>query len=369
MIQQANTMSARKLSLPFLLCMAISAQQNVEVVPVISKAVQRQVKLPGEFQPYMSVPIHAKVSGFVKTVTVDKGSMVRAGQVLATLEAPEMQAQVAEAESKAQAVDLQRAESQAKLASAQSTYDRLKAAAQTPGVVAGNDLVVAEKNVEAVQAQVHSFEGLYKAAESSVQALRDLERYLTIRAPFDGIIVERQVHPGALVGPNAGPDAPPLVRLQQNSRLRLVVSVPENLVGGIVNGAHVPFTVPAFPGETFSGVMSRNPHSLEEKTRSMEVELDVSNPGLRLAPGMYPEVNWPVRSPRPVLLVPPTSIVTTTERTFVIKDNDGAAQWVDVSHGAQAGDLVEVRGSLHAGDLVVKRGSDEIREGTRLTAK
>src|SRR5947209_5644526 len=94
--------------LPLLFCTAISAQQTVELVPVVSKAVQRQVKLPGEFLPYMSVPIHAKVSGFVKTVTVDKGSMVRASEVLATLEAPEMQAQVAEAESKAQAVELQR---------------------------------------------------------------------------------------------------------------------------------------------------------------------------------------------------------------------------------------------------------------------
>src|SRR5437764_3457078 len=113
MIHPANTMSARKLSLPFLLCAAISAQPAVELVPMVSKAVQRQVKLPGEFLPYMSVPIHAKVSGFVKTVTVDKGSMVRASEVLATLEAPEMQAQVAEAESKAQAVALQRAEAEA----------------------------------------------------------------------------------------------------------------------------------------------------------------------------------------------------------------------------------------------------------------
>lgn len=362
-------MSALKISIPFFLCAAISAQQTVEVVPVVSKAVQRQVKLPGEFQPYLAVPIHAKVSGFVKSVRVDKGSMVRAGEVLATLEAPEMQAQVAEAESKAQAVQLQRAEAQAKLAATQSTYDRLKAAAQTPGVVAGNDLVVAEKNVEASQAQVRSFEGSYKAAQASVQALKDLEQYLTVTAPFDGVIVERDVHPGALVGPNAGPGAPPLLRLQQNSRLRLVVSVPENLVGGIVHGARVPFTVPAYPGETFLGVVSRNPHSLDEKTRSMNVELDVSNPGLKLAPGMYPEVNWPVHSPRPVLLVPTTSIVTTTERTFVIRDNSGVAQWVDVSRGAQVGDSVEIYAPLRAGDEIVKRGSDEIREGTRLKTK
>ena len=362
-------MNVHRIAIPLSLCAALGAQQTVDTVRVVSKSVQRQVKLPGEFLPYLSVPIHAKVSGFVKTVAVDKGSIVRTGQILATLEAPEMQAQVAEAEQKAQAVELQRAEAEAKLAAAQSTYDRLKTAAQTPGVVAGNDLIIAEKNVEAAQAQVRSLEGSYKASQASVQAVKDLEQYLRITAPFDGVIVERDVHPGALVGPNAGAGAPPMLRLQQTSRLRLVVSVPENLVGGIVSGAQVPFTVPAYPGEMFYGVISRNPHSLDEKTRSMAVELDVRNPGLRLAPGMYPEVNWPVRSARPVLLVPPGSIVTTTERTFVIRVRDDTAEWVDVTRGAAAGDLVEVFGPLREGDVIVKRGSDEIRQGAHLNIK
>src|SRR5438552_12991694 len=110
-----------------------SAQAPVDVVRVASKAVDRQVKLPGEFQPYLAVPIHAKLPGFVKRVAVDRGSTVKQGQVLVTLEAPEMQAQIAEAQSKAQAVGLQRAEAAAKLAAAQSTYDRLKAASATPG--------------------------------------------------------------------------------------------------------------------------------------------------------------------------------------------------------------------------------------------
>ena len=109
---------------------------SVEVVRVTSKAVERQVKLPGEFQPYLAVPIYAKLPGFVKRVAVDRGSTVKEGQVLVTLEAPEMQAQITEAQSKAQALGLQRAEAEAKLAGAQSTYDRLKAASATPGVVA-----------------------------------------------------------------------------------------------------------------------------------------------------------------------------------------------------------------------------------------
>src|SRR6059036_486739 len=350
-----------------LLATTVAAQAPVEVVRVTSKAVERQVKLPGEFQPYLAVPIYAKLSGFVKRVAVDRGSSVKQGQVLVILEAPEMQAQIVEAQSKAQALGLQRAEAEAKLAAAQSTYDRLKAAAATPGVVAENDVVVAQKTAEAAQALVRSYADSIKAAEAQVQAVKDLEQYLTLKAPFDGIITERNVHPGALVGPGTG--ATPLLRLHQVSRLRLVVAVPEALVGAMVKGARVPFTVPAYPGETFHGVLSLIAHDLDEKTRTMPVELDVRNADLRLGAGMYPEVQWPVRRPQPSLPVPPTSIATTTERTFVIRVNNGVAQWVNVSRGARVGDLVEVFGALKDGDTIVRRGTDEIREGSKVNVQ
>jgi len=343
------------------------AQASVEVVRVISKAVERQVKLPGEFQPYLAVPIYAKLPGFVKRMAVDRGSTVKQGQVLVTLEAPEMQAQIVEAQSKAQALGLQRAEADAKLAAAQSTYDRLKAASATPGVVAENDVVVAQKNAEAAQALVRSYDDSIKAAQAQVQSVRDLEQYLTLKAPFDGIITERNVHPGALVGPGTG--MTPLLRLHQVSRLRLVVAVPEALVGAMVKGARVPFTVPAYPGETFYGVASLVAHDLDEKTRTMAVELDVKNADLRLSAGMYPEVQWPVRRPQPSLLVPPTAIVTTTERTFVVRVNNGVAQWVNVSRGARVGELIEVFGALKEGDTIVRRGTDEIRDGAKVNGQ
>ncbi|PYR89548.1 MAG: efflux RND transporter periplasmic adaptor subunit [Acidobacteria bacterium] len=340
------------------------AQTRVEVVHVVSKPVERQVKLPGEFQPYLAVPIVAKVSGFVQRTNVDRGSVVKQGQTLATLDAPEMQAQIVEAQSKEQALELQRAEAEAKLAAAQSTYDRLKAASETPGVVAENDVVVAQKTAEAAQALVRSYESSIKAAQAQVRAVRDLGQYLQIKAPFDGIITERNVHPGALVGPGSG--SAPLFRLHQVSRLRLVVAVPEALVGAIVKGARVPFAVPAYPGETFYGVVTLAAHDLDPKTRTMPVELVVNNADLRLAAGMYPEVSWPVRRPNASLLVPPTSIVTTTERTFVIRVKDGTAEWVNVGRGARIGDLVEVFGPLKDGDAIVRRATDEIREGTKV---
>ena len=339
---------------------------SVEVIRVTAKAVDRQVKLPGEFQPYLAVPIYAKLPGFVKRVAVDRGSTVKQGQVLVTLEAPEMQAQIVEAQSKAQALGLQKAEAEAKLAGAQSTYDRLKSASATPGVVAENDVVVAQKTVEAAQALVRSYEDSIKAAQAQVQSVKDLAQYLTLKAPFDGIITERNVHPGALVGPGTGA---PLLKLHQVSRLRLVVAVPEALVGATVKGARVAFTVPAYPGETFYGVLNLMAHDLDEKTRSMAAELDVKNPDLRLSAGMYPEVQWPVRRPQPSLLVPPTSIVTTTERTFVIRVSNGVAQWVNVGRGARVGDLIEVFGALKDGDTIVRRGTDEIREGSKVNVQ
>src|SRR5713101_6015597 len=272
-------MNMHRVFLSFLLVTSLPAQAPVEVVSVQAKSIYREVRLPGEILPYLAVPIHAKVTGFVKKINVDRGSVVKEGETLATLEAPEMQAQILEAESKAQAIELQRAEAEAKLASVQSTYDSLKAASATPGVVAGNDVTVAEKSVDAARATVRSYEGTFKAAQASIRSLKDLEQYLTITAPFGGVIIERDVHPGALVGPASGAGSTPLLRLHQTSRLRLVVAVPEAVVGAIMNGAQVPFTLPAFPGETFRGVISRIAHSLDDKTRTMAVELDVNNPG------------------------------------------------------------------------------------------
>ena len=151
--------------------------------------------------------------------------------------------------------------------------------------------------------------------------------------------------------------------IQQVSHLRLVVPVPEENVSGIVNGATTPFQVPAWPERTYSGTLARISHALDSKTRTMAVELVVTNRDGSLAPGMYPTVKWPVRRSRPALFVPKTSVVTTTERTFVIRDQGGQAEWVDVRKGAIDGDLVEVGGNLKPGDRVVRRATDEMRDG------
>jgi membrane fusion protein (multidrug efflux system) len=145
-----------------------------------------------------------------------------------------------------------------------------------------------------------------------------------------------------------------------------VAPVPEEDVGELARGATVSFHVPAYPDRIFSGTLARVAHALDIKTRTMPVELDVFNRDSTLAPGMYPSVKWPVHRARPSLYVPKTSVVTTTERTFVIRDRNGRAEWVDVQKGAAEGDLIEVRGNLQAGDQVVRRGTDEIRDGSTI---
>jgi membrane fusion protein, multidrug efflux system len=338
--------------------------QTAELVPVVSKTISRTIDLPGEMQPYLDVTLHARVTGFVENVLVDRGSVVKQGDLLVELSAPEMKAQIAEAESKLQAVEADRIQAEAQVAASQSTLDRMREAAKTPGAIAGNELVLAEKQVEANKAVVNSRQQAGLAAQASIDALKAMEGYLKITAPFEGVVTERLVHPGALVGPNTNS---PLLVVEQVSRLRVVVSVPEENVAGIARGANVSFKVPAYPERTFSGTVARIPKSLDAKTRSMAVELDVVNRDQSLAPGMYPTVRWPVRSSEQGLFVPRTSVVTTTERTFVIRDNNGRAEWVNVQKGPVDGDMIRVIGSLKAGDRVVRRANDEIREGTVLT--
>jgi membrane fusion protein, multidrug efflux system len=348
---------------PLTAMLAIAAAAQTELVPVTSKPLSRTVDLPGEIRPFLEVSLHAKLPGFVERVTVDRGSMVHTGELLVELSAPEMTARIAEAESKVQAAEADRLQAEAQLAGAQANYDRLKKASETPGAIAGLELVQAQKQVEAAQALVRSREQTTHVAQAAVQSQKDLLVYLKITAPFDGVVTDRLVHPGALAG--TGPDAVLLV-IQQVSHLRLVVPVPEEDVGAMTHGASVPFHVPAFPNRVYTGTIARSAHALDAKTRTMPVELDVLNRDGSLAPGMYPSVKWPVRSARQALYVPKTSVVTTTERTFVIRARDGKAEWVDVKKGPVDGDVIEVAGELHAGDKVVKRGTDEIRPGANL---
>jgi RND family efflux transporter MFP subunit len=305
--------------------------QTAELAPVVSKSLSRSAELPGEFQPFLMVAIHARVAGYVEKVLVDRGSAVKQGQLLAELSAPEMAAKIAEGESRVHAAESDRLQAEAQLAGAESSWEKLKKAAETPGVISGNELTLAEKQVEAVRALVNARRQAVGAAEAAGLGLRVMQHYLKNTAPFDGVVTDRLVHPGALVGPGADPV---LLVIQQVARLRLIVAVPEQDIGGIVAGAKVEFKVPAFPERTYTGTVARVAHALDLKTRTMPVELDVVNGDGSLSPGMYPSV-----------------------------------EWVDVKKGAADGDSIEVLGNLQAGEMVVRRATDEMRDGAPLPAK
>lgn len=343
---------------------------TLDVVRVVQQPIDVVLAMPGELNPFEAVAVYPKVTGFVKSIRVDRGSRVRRGELMAELDAPELVAQRAEAQSKLQAAEAQLAVARSKADADTSTYERLKAASATPGVVAGNDLVLAQKAVEADQSQIAAAQQTAEAARQALQSITEMEGYLRVTAPIDGVVTERNIHPGTLVGPNSGPAAAtPMVRVVHNDRLRLVVPVPEAYIAGVMRGETMSFTVPAYPGQTFSGTVARIAQAVDVKTRTMAVELDVMNRDGQLTPGTFCQVKWPVRRPAPSLFVPSGSIASTTDRTFVVRIRNNKTEWVDVRTGLASGPLMEVFGDLQPGDEVAVRGTDEIKPGTEVQVK
>jgi RND family efflux transporter MFP subunit len=300
---------------------------------VVQQPLDAVVRLQGELAPLVGVDVYARVSGYVRDIEVDRGSTVHRGDVIAHLDAPELLQQ--------------RAEAEAKLIASRQTVERLRGASRTAGAIAGHE-------VELADAALH-------ADSARVAALRDMESYLTVRAPFDGAITDRRVHPGALVGPSQGSGGF-IVRLEDHANLRLTVAVPEQMAGSIQRGKDVGFVVTAWPGRTFHGRVARVAGALDPRTRTMPVELDVVA-GNALSPGMYADVAWPASRSTPSLFVPPTAIVQTTARTYVIRVRGGKADLVNVTRGVSTPTLVEVFGSLTPGDTLMRRGADDVAAG------
>lgn len=336
---------------------------RMEFATVESHTSSRTVSLPAELVPFLQADIEARVPGYIERVLVDRGSTVRRGQLLVEISAPEMAAQTAAAESSLHQTEADESQAEAQAAAVESTFERLQEASKTPGAIAGNELIQAEKQWDAAKSLVQSRKAATRAAQEKLRASKETEGYLRVTAPFDGMITDRFVHPGMLVQANA---QTPLLKLQQTSHLRVTVPVPETYVGHVVRGVPVTFHIAAHPSKTYTAKIARIASALDPQSRTMMVELDAYNKDGALAPGMYPSVDWPVSAAERLLLVPATSVVTTTERTFVITSANGHAHWIDVRKGAGFGDQVAIRGNIKPGEKVLKRASDEIREGAPL---
>jgi RND family efflux transporter MFP subunit len=344
--------------------------QTVEVAPVASQKLATVFTLPAQLVPFQTVDIYPKVTGFMELIRVDRGSRVRKGELLIRLSAPELVAQRAQAEFALRAAQSQLTTVQAKLTSDKATYLHMASAAQTPGVVAENDVMVASQTATADQGQVQSAENNVAVAREVLRSVTQLESYLNIYAPFDGVVTTRNLHPGALVGPASGPSgAMPIVQIVDTTHLRLVVPVPEAYVGEMQVGQQVAFTVPAHPGETFHAPITRISHDVNLNTRTMPVELDVHSADGQLAPGSFSSVQWPVHRAVPTMFVPVSAVTNDQQRTFVERVRNGKVEWVDVVTGLSVNGNIEVFGDLKPGDEVIRNATDAIRPAQQVKTR
>lgn len=367
---------------------------TLPVVPVVKKTLFREDQLPGEINAYQDVLIYPKVPGFVKELNVDRGSVVKKGQLMVRMYAPEYlakrhefvakvaaaKADLAAEESKVEDLKAELEKRRANLLADQSTYQRVYAASLVPGVIADNDVVQWSQSVKADRQDVNSMIKRVNAKDHEVSMKReevdamvkafesfaDFASYLEIYAPFDGYVTERKMHVGSFVGPDGTGAYPPICRLKQLDLLRIVAPVPEDLVAGVIIGSQVEFSVSSFPGKRFKGTVARLANNLDKDTRTMPVELNYLNPDFKLVPGMFTKVYWPTRRPTESMFVPISSVVSTPLDTFVCKVANDRVEWVPVRKGQIMDQLVEVFGNIKEGDVVAKEGSEELQNQSRV---
>lgn len=311
------------------------------------------VRIPGELQAFQQVDLYAKISSFVSRLYADVGSEVKAGQLLATLEAPELSAQQNAAASRLKSQE-------AIYIASKATYERLLQTSQTPGTISPNDLELAHARQQSDLAQL-------EAARASFREVTDTRNYLQIRAPFNGTISARNVSAGAYVGPTGKGSELPIFTLVEQKKLRLVVSVPESYTGNLDKSGEVRFTVQSLPGDTFTARIARTAGALDNRLRAQRVEMDVENNSKKLLPGMVAEIAVPLQTNAATINVPTSAILNSTLGVFVIRVNSGTAKWIPVQAGTSNGERTEVTGNINPLDTLVKKATEEIRNGQSIT--
>ena len=326
------------------------AANKYQIGKVSEKALSSSARLPGQLVPFNEVNIFPRVNGFVKQVYVDRGSIVKKGQLLISIEAPEMESQL-------QAANSRYLQAQENAVASKEKYERLKQAAQEPGSVSPLDIDNALSKMKADDAMASS-------ERSNVASVKTMLGYLNIYAPFDGMIVQRNVSQGALVAPGKVTDQPMLI-LQDIHKMRLTVYIPEDYVDKVDLKQPVQFTFNAMPGQVHSASISRSANALGSM-RSEAIEIDVANKNGQLKPGMYAEVSIPILSGSKSLLVPNAAIIRSTEHEYVITVKDNKANLIDVKEGLVNKDSTEVFGNIKVSDPIILHGNDEIRQGDEI---
>jgi membrane fusion protein (multidrug efflux system) len=310
---------------------------------------ENTLSFPGELESFYATEIFPKINSYIKTIHVDIGDRVKEGQLLVDLEAPEIESQLSEAYSKMKSAE-------ANFDATQANYRRLQETNKTAGAISPNDM-------EYARAHNISDSLLLVAAKVHYESAKQIDTYLKITAPFDGIITDRQLAPGDFVGPGER-SVVPILKIKNEKFLRLHIAIPEIYVDEVQEGKEIQFTVKSFPNSTFKGKINRLSKNIDTRTRSEIIEILFDNAEGKLMPGMFATVMLPSRRNVKSMYVPETAVVTNMEKCFVIKVDDGhKAHWISVQKGNKSKDLVEVYGDLKEGDQILKQGNDEIRDG------
>lgn len=318
-----------------------------------AQPVSKTFQIPAELLPYERAGINAKIEAFVKKVNVDIGDRVKSGEILAILDAPEVFSRYSEALARLQ-------EARARFSISRDRYARLQEAAKKEGAIAAGELVSAKNQMLADSA-------VQVSLLSNADAVKQLQEYLVLRAPFSGVITSRHADQGDLVGTASSKE--PMLTLERTDMLRLRVPVPESFVAGVPVDKTISFKVDAIVNKSFQAALSRKSGRIDPDTRTEIWEYAFSNPTGELKPGMYAiaELHW--KRATPSFIVPFTSVVTTLENRFVSRIRNGQVEWVDVRQGISLNDGMEVFGDLTGGDTILVRGSEEIKPGTPVAVR
>ncbi|WP_158789402.1 efflux RND transporter periplasmic adaptor subunit [Granulicella sp. L46] len=359
----------------------------VPVVPVATAGpatLSDDLVVTAEFEPYQLVDVMAKVAGYVRAINVDIGDHVRQGQVLATLDVPEMKDDVARAKAALAAADagvvtaqgaIQRAQAQADIAAL--SFKRIQdVATKDKGLVPRQDVDVAQSHQLETAAQLASTQSSLKAAQQTkLEAVEELARaqqmfqYSTIRAPFDGVITKRYANTGAMVqaGTASQSQAMPIVTIAQDNLLRLILPVPVSDVGDVRNGEPVNVNVVSLNRE-LQGTVTRFADTVAVSTRTMATEVDVPNSDGSLIPGMYAEVRLHLADRKDVLSVPLDAvdgIGTSSPQAWVVHND--IAHLVSVKPGLQTATRIQILSGLSSGDQVIVGRHAGLAEGEKVS--
>lgn len=316
--------------------------------PQLSGA-NEEVVLPGTTQAFTDSPIYARTSGYLKKWYADIGTHVKAGQLLAEIDAPELDHQLQQAHA-----DLETAQANFRLA--QTTADRWQFLLKSQSV--------SRQETDEKVGDLNAKKAMEDASLSAVHRLEDLQAYEKVVAPFDGIITARNTDIGALIDAGANTPGKELFHLAATDQLRTFVSVPENYARAAQSGVRENLTLAEFPGRIFSGTLVRNSNAIDTMSRTLLVEVDVDNPTGELLPGAYVSVHLklPQRTAR-ALTIPVNTMLFRSEglRVAVVREN--RAQLVPIAIGRDYGNEVEVLSGLRAQDQVIVDPADSLVSG------